>query len=72
MTRKEFIEDVIVENCLECEHFFADIRTSPCLCDVIADVILQESSQHGRNADQKYVSEWEHQQEERLKSITRS
>lgn len=61
MTRKEFVADIIAENCIECAHFKEDIRTSPCLCDVIADVILQKS---GCSKSQKYVSEWEQQREE--------
>jgi thioredoxin-related protein len=60
-TTRDFIADLIAENCQYCKHMWEDIHTSPCICDNMADVILY----HARlEREKEFITEWERQQEE--------
>jgi hypothetical protein len=42
----ELAESIIENNCLECEEFGKDIRTSPCICEPLNDIIQSELRGH--------------------------
>lgn len=38
----EIMNDIINNNCLSCKHFRKDINISPCICEIIMDIMLYE------------------------------
>lgn len=55
------IETIIENNCIDCKHFREPIRSSPCLCDPVYDIISHAANEPEK--EQSFVQEWERQQE---------
>jgi hypothetical protein len=70
---EDIVESVIDNTCIECSQFYVDVGESACICDLLMDaddlgIAGYDEDDEGGNA---FCEEWERQQKEILKDISK-